>query len=138
MIVVDSNVIAYFWIRIPPDRSALAHAAWDRDPDWMTPPLWISEFRSILRRYVLNDYMTMDEALRIAAQAEEAMIDCTQSVDSAQVLRLVSATGHSSYDCEYVALAQALNVPLVTGDRTVARLFPDTAVRLDDFAAGSS
>ncbi len=39
--------------------------------------------------------------------------------------------------CEYVALAVAQKIPLVTGDRTAARLFPEVAVLLEDFASGS-
>lgn len=52
------------------------------------------------------------------------------------MLALAHETGHSAYDCEYVALAQALDVPFVTGDETVADRFSDTAILLEDFAEG--
>jgi predicted nucleic acid-binding protein len=52
------------------------------------------------------------------------------------VLRLVDKTGHSAYDCEYVALAQQLGVSLVTGDRAVVEQFPDTAILLEEAVDG--
>jgi predicted nucleic acid-binding protein len=61
------------------------------------------------------------------------MADNAYEVSTVDVLPLVDATGHSAYDCEYVALAQQLGVPLVTGDAELPDLFPDTAVLLEDF-----
>jgi len=45
----------------------------------------------------------------------------------------VLASDCSAYDCEYVALAQDLDVPLVTTDRQVLREFPKIAVSLEKF-----
>jgi predicted nucleic acid-binding protein len=42
-------------------------------------------------------------------------------------MRLVEASSCSAYDCEYVALADTLDVPLVTYDRGVLRDFPSRA-----------
>ncbi len=60
------------------------------------------------------------------------------SVESTSVLKLVERTGHSSYDCECVALAEDLGLSLVTGDRKLARLFPNVAILLEDFVGPSS
>ena len=60
--------------------------------------------------------------------------DVIYEIHVADVLKLVETTGHSSYDCEYVALAQSLGVPLVTGGTNLADAFPDIAVLLEDFA----
>ena len=40
---------------------------------------------------------------------------------SHQVLNLAIASPWSAYDCEFVALAQDLNVPLITVDKQVLR-----------------
>ena len=49
-------------------------------------------------------------------------------------MKLVQRTGHSSYDCEFVALALAKGIKLVTGDQKLCRLFPDTAIALDSYS----
>jgi predicted nucleic acid-binding protein len=43
------------------------------------------------------------------------------------VLQLVSTSHCSAYDCEFVAAAQLLAVPLVTEDRAILMAFPDLA-----------
>jgi len=40
-----------------------------------------------------------------------------------------------AYDCEFVALAAGLGIPLITLDRKLARAFPDQAVMLPDYVA---
>ena len=134
MIVVDNDVISYFWIRMDTERASLAQDVRERDPDWVAPRVWRSEFRNVLRGYMSGGYMTLAEAIDYARRAEEDLRESTRSVPTRRVLQLVDETDHSAYDCEYVALAQELNVTLVTGDRAVAHLFPDTAVLLERYA----
>ena len=50
MIVVDSNVVAYCWIRGV--RTELAQHVRLRDPEWHVPILWRSEVRSALSGFV--------------------------------------------------------------------------------------
>ena len=134
MIVVDTDVVSAFWIR--GDRTAAARRARKRDGDWVVPPLWRSEFRSVLRQYLVGGHVSLGQALWFAEKAEADLRGSERAPGTAGVLQLVERTGHSAYDCEYVALAEAEGARLVTGDRTVARLFPATAVLLEDFAAG--
>ena len=44
-------------------------------------------------------------------------------VDSATVLALAASSNCSAYDCEFVALADYLDVPLVTADRKLKTRF---------------
>lgn len=74
------------------------------------------------------------EALWHARKAEQDMRGAEREAATPDVLKLVEQTGHSAYDCEYVALAQALSTKLVTGDRRLPQLFPRTAVLMEDFA----
>lgn len=82
-----------------------------------------------------RNMLEYSDALWVAEKSELLLRKHEQAVASSDVLKLVKQTGHSSYDCEYVVLAQQLSVQLVTGDRKVARLFPDTAVLLGDYFA---
>ena len=131
MIVVDNDVISYFWLDA--DRTDAARATRERNADWVAPRLWRSEFRNVLYQHMRHRDLPLDDALRIAREVEADMADQTYEVATPDVLRLVEATGHSAYDCEYVALARRLGVSLVTGDKRLSDLFPDTAVLLESF-----
>ena len=131
MIVADADVISYFWLDVA--RTEVARDARRRDEEWVAPALWRSEFRNVLCQHMEHRTLSFTDALQIASRAEADLEDRTYDVSTQAVLRLVDETGHSAYDCEYVALAQHLDVQLVTGDTQVADRFPDTAVLLEDF-----
>jgi predicted nucleic acid-binding protein len=65
--------------------------------------------------------------VEIVRSAEELLAGRELAVDSAAVLDLAFASSCSAYDCEFVALAQALGVRLVTSDKQVLRAFPRIA-----------
>jgi hypothetical protein len=48
-------------------------------------------------------------------------------VPSELVLQLVAFSRCSAYDCEFVAAAQQLQVPLITADRALIAAFPAVA-----------
>ena len=75
------------------------------------------------------------EAALVALRSAEEVIDGREyHVSSEQVLELAVHSKCTAYDCEYVALAQDLGVPLVTADKQILRAFPKTAVSLEQFA----
>ena len=133
MIVVDTDVISYFWLDAA--RTEAARRARREDTVWAAPHLWRSEFRSVLRAYMNADLLSYSEATWYAEKAERDLRGYEYDVTTADVLKLVEQTGHTAYDCEYVALAQALGVALITGDKQLPKLFPGTAVLLEDFAS---
>ncbi len=69
----------------------------------------------------------------ILEQAEGLMADNEYEVSSAQVMQLVNNSNCSAYDCEFVALARYLNVPLITSDKKILREFPDIAQTIESF-----
>ncbi len=69
----------------------------------------------------------MEEAARLMNGME-------YTVASLDVLQLVRNSACSAYDCEFVALARDLGVPLVTADRQILREFPKIAISLGEFA----
>ncbi len=131
MIVADADVISYFWLDM--ERTDAARAARRRDEEWVAPRLWRSEFQNVLYQHMEHRGLALSDALRIASHAEADLEERTYEVPTEAILQLVDDTEHSAYDCEYVALAQRLDVTLVTGDRPVVEHFPGTAVLLEDF-----
>jgi predicted nucleic acid-binding protein len=132
MIVADANLIAHLTIRS--EFSPLAEAAYAADAAWAAPLLWLSEYRNTLAEYIQHRGMTVASALLSLRSAEEIVGGQAYNISSEKVLELVKGSGCTAYDCEYVALAQDLNVPLVTTDKPVLRAFPKTAVALEKFA----
>ena len=129
MIVVDSNVLAYLYL--PGEHTAAAERLLERDPEWVAPILWRSEFRNILAGYLRRGSLTFDQAHALQREAEELLADCEFEVDSIKVLELVRESDCSAYDCEFVALALQLKTKLVTMDGKLLRAFPQIAVALN-------
>lgn len=134
MIAVDSNVVAYYWVNGP--LTEIAQRVWMKDDDWHVPILWRSEMRSILTGYVRDGSLSAAQIARIMAAAEEALAGCEHLVPSDKVFELAGATRLSAYDCELVALAASLSVPLVTADKAVLKAFPEQALTMEAFLNG--
>ena len=134
MIVVDVNTLAYLWI--PGEMSVLAEAALARDPHWIAPVLWRSAFRNILAGYLRRKQLDLAAAARCLQAAEAQLAGCEFLVPSDRILRLLLSSTCSVYDCEYVALADDMDLTLVTSDRHILAQFPRRAVNLAAFARG--
>jgi predicted nucleic acid-binding protein len=133
MIVVDTNVIAYLCLR--GQRCELARQVLRKDPKWVAPFLWRSEFRNALTLYIRKQWITLAEAQEFMDESLRLMFGRERDVGSGHVLRLATQSSCTAYDCEFVALAEHLGVPLVTVDKQVLAQFPDVAISLDAFVA---
>jgi predicted nucleic acid-binding protein len=133
MIVVDSNVIAYCWIN--GDRTALAHRLRRLDPDWHAPVLWRSELRNILAGYRRDGSLSGEQVRRIMAAAESAFAGREHHLTSDRVFGVIERGRLSAYDCEFVALAEILGVPLVTEDRAILAACPGQSMNLEGSVA---
>jgi predicted nucleic acid-binding protein len=133
VIVADTNLIAY--AAIPGPQSALADAVRRRDSHWVAPSLWQDEFLNVLANHVRVGRMTADGAADTFALAGPLVRPSPVAMDPLAVLRLVASSRCSAYDCQYVALAHALGVQLVTEDRALLAAFPSTAISMKDFVS---
>lgn len=133
MIVVDAMVIVASILTGDATSSATAWRV--RDPHWIAPPLWRSEVRNVLVRLSRSQGVAMDRAVEAMTFAERSMVNGTFDVASDHVLCLAIASGCTAYDCEYVALAEARRVKLLTADRQVLAAFPGIAVPFGDIVA---
>ena len=122
MIVADSNVVAYLYL--PGEHTAKAEALLERDPDWAAPIRWRSEFRNMLAGYLRRKTLTFDQACSLRSEAEDLLAGSELEVDSHAVLGLVRDSDCSAYDCEFIALADKLQIKLATMDAKLLRAFP--------------
>ena len=134
MIAVDTNIICYLFIY--GDFTEISEKVLHKDHHWAAPFLWRSEFRNVLSVSVRKSLLTIEDALEIVEQAELLMRGNEYSLTSPSILRLVSKSDCSAYDCEFVALAREHRIPLITMDKKILRSFPDTAMRPKDFIEG--
>ena len=131
MIVVDTNVIHYCWVR--GQNTEVAQAVRRKDPDWHAPILWRSELRNVLTAYLRRRLMSRIQIAEILRIADRAFVESEHIVGDDRVLDVVERSALTAYDAEFVALADALSVPLVTADKAVLKSFPNRAVTMKAF-----
>ena len=130
MIVVDTNVIAYRWL--PGPRNADCDALVRLDTEWAAPLLWRSEFRNVLAGYIRSGKLPVADAERAMRHAAASLLGGEFAVADDVVLGLVGRSKCSAYDCEFVALAEALDTLLVTEDKALLATFPKRCRSLVD------
>jgi len=131
VIVVDTNVIAY--LLLGGEKTPRARSIFERDSKWAAPLLWRSEFRSVLAMFIRQRKLTSDKAMEFMNEAETLMQGEEYQVDSRRVIKLIDSSICSAYDCEFVALAQNLDIPLITSDKQIINEFPGTAISIESY-----
>ena len=133
MIVVETNVIHYCWVRGV--HTEVAQAVRQQDPDWHAPILWRSELRNVLTAYLRRESLSREQIVEILDAADQALAGSEHVIADQLVLDVVEGSMLTAYDAEFVALASALSVPLVTADKTVLKAFPDRAMTMEAFVS---
>jgi predicted nucleic acid-binding protein len=133
VIVADTNLIAYLLVDGPFTKEA--RAVYEKDPDWVAPSLWRSEFRNVLVMSSRRGIVSFTDAIAIMEDADLLMGGDDRDSASFRILRLAADSGCSAYDCEFVALALDLGVPLVTSDHALIEKFKPTAVSMKAFCS---
>lgn len=131
MIVVDTNVVAYCWLNSK--VTDVAQLVRREDSDWRVPLLWRSEMRNVLAALIRRKELSLTDATSAMSRMEADLSQGEHTVDSEDVLRLVSKTRLTAYDCEFVALASHLDVVLVTEDKAVLTAMPKLARSMASF-----
>ena len=131
MIVVDTNVIHYCWVR--GEHTEIAQAVRRKDPEWHAPILWRSELRNVLTAYLRRGTLTRAQIARILSVADQGLAEREHVIPDNLVLDVVASSTLTAYDAEFVALAAALSVPLVTADKGVLKAFPERTLTMERF-----
>ncbi len=131
MIVVDCNVVAYAWVEGP--CTELARRVRAQDQAWKVPPLWRHEMLSVLSLYGRSSKTSLTQLKTIWAAVVQAMMPYEQLPDMQRALELSLHHGITTYDAQYISLAEILNVLCVTEDKALQRAFPSRAVSMHRF-----
>jgi len=94
------------------------------DAEWAAPLLWRSEFRNLLAGYLRLKKLTLSEAAATLSMARDSLNAGEYAVADEAVMKLVFKPSCTAYDCEFVALAEALGTVLVTEDKALRKAFP--------------
>ncbi|OGA29724.1 MAG: hypothetical protein A3I01_18920 [Betaproteobacteria bacterium RIFCSPLOWO2_02_FULL_65_24] len=133
MIVVDVNVVAYFFIY--GEKTTSARDLMRRDPDWRLPTLWRHEFLNVLATFVREGGATVEEARALWRRSIDLLGQREHGVDMESALAMASEHRVSAYDAQYVALAQQLQTVCVSEDRRLLNSFPNLVRTLETFGA---
>jgi predicted nucleic acid-binding protein len=136
VIVVDTNAVVHLFLG--GELTEAARGAFGKDSAWVAPILWRSEFRNVLSMLIRRGSLVLADAVAAAREAEALLAGGEFSVETQTVLELAARSGCSAYDCEFVALAIDLAVPLVTSDRQVLDSFPKHVIDMKAFGRGRS
>lgn len=131
MIVVDANIISYYFIMS--EKTDLAERVWEKDSEWVIPSFWRIEFMNVISKYCRFNGMSLDEAKALLGDALETLSEKECHTDHENVLEYSVTKSITVYDAEYVSLAKYLGIRLVTADREILRKFPNTAISMEDF-----
>ena len=134
MIVADANLVACLVLQEA--EHELAASILRVDAGWSVPMLWRSEMLNILAGLMRSSGIARKTAAGLYNAAADLVTANEYVVNPERVLSCVAKSRCTAYDCEYVALAEALDVPLVTFDRLVLKEFPRRAVSPKQFLAG--
>lgn len=132
MIVVDVNVVAYYFIE--GEKTAPARALMRRDADWRLPALWRHEYLNVLATYSRQGGAGIEEVRNLWRLALELLAPREQPADAESSLALAIEHKISAYDAQYVSLAQRLGAVFVTEDRRLLRSFPSFTRTMQTFA----
>lgn len=122
MIVVDVNVVAYFFIQ--GDRTDEARALFSEDPDWRLPTLWRHEYLNVLATFLRQGGAEVSEVLALWRQSIEWFAPGEQPADMEAALTLAGENRISAYDAQYVVLARQIETVCVTADQRLLKAFP--------------
>lgn len=133
MIVADANLLVH--LLGAELETARARDLFRRDPSWAAPLLWRSEFRNVMALGVRRGALSLRDAVERVRRAQRVLARREFDVLPERVLTLAAQSGCTAYDCEYVDVAQRLDVPLVTSDRKLIAAFPLVAISPQQFLA---
>ena len=89
----------------------------------------------MLTAYLRRELLSRDQIVGIMNAADQTLAGSEHIIADELVLDVVVGSALTAYDAEFVALASALSVSLVTADKAVLKAFPDRALTMEEFVS---
>jgi len=120
-IVLDASVLLRGLLGESCEAEEIVGGVWGGVVRAHAPDLIGPESKHAFLRLVRAGRLDEDDARRLADDVERTPLDRHASLGQASAaFEFVQTTGLSGYDAFYAALAEALDLPLVTADRRLA------------------
>lgn len=133
MVVVDAAVIVDFLLDLAADAQAVRDRLARESLPWAAPELLDAEVAHVIRRRVLRGELSSSDAMAVLSDLTAMEID--RHSHRALLARAFALRDNATiYDALYLALAEALEVPLLTRDRALPGV-PGVAVPVEVIAA---
>ncbi len=131
MIVIDANILIYSLIES--EQTFRVHQLRERDADWRTAPLCLHEVLNVLTTFQRNKRLTLTQCQQLLGHAQRFMEQAQVQIDLNHAISLAAQYKLTGYDAQYVALAQMLDLPLITEDRKLRQAVPQIACSLQTY-----
>ena len=122
MLVVDTNIIAPFYIRGADTERV--HELHRSDDLWRTDPLALIEFSNILATYQRARYLTASEARACLVKAERLLRPHYVHLTHETALNIAIRYGVTTHDARFLAVALHMNTKLVTENKKLRAAAP--------------
>jgi predicted nucleic acid-binding protein len=131
LIVADTNLVVY--LVLPGDFTAAAEAIRLDDREWVVPVLFRYELMNVLAGYVRAKKLDRHQAIKLYQRGMKHVVFSEFDPEESVVFDLAFSSGCSTYDMEFVALAEHLGVRLATADKKLIAAFPNLTIDLKEW-----
>lgn len=131
MIVAHTDLVSY--LLIAGERTVEVRRIWRRDPVWVLPPLWRSQFLNALTLAARTGVLDADQTRACWSQAVRLFGSSELEPGGAEVLDAAVRLGISAYDAHFLVVAERLDCRLVTNDAELLERCPGRAVSIARF-----
>ena len=123
MVLIDTNVLVYLFLR--GDKTEAARALVELDSDWQSETFLLVEFSNVLATYARTGDLSVTQAGEILKAAEKFTHARLTAVANNEALDAAIEFRVSAYDGRFLALAQKFGARLVTEDGKLRSAAPD-------------
>ena len=131
--VFDTVVLAYALLGVPRFREESLKAIGKAKEIWV-PDILFAELANVVWQWILHRGVPLKRGLQVLRDVESLVTEAVKSSRlSEYALDLAVSHRHPVYDTLFVALASARNTKVISYDKRLQTLFPDSVISVEDF-----